>query len=93
MPLLRKLPKIYRARVESAANQMMRLHGERAWEIAREASKSARRRHHTVTARFWSLVAYAISSGNIVSTLDGNVPAIVQSNEEGRNAAEPARSF
>ena len=61
MPVLRKLPKAYRARIQSAAADMMRLHGEKACEVAREASKKARKKHQPATARYWSLVATAIS--------------------------------
>ena len=62
MPVLRKLSKTYRARIQSAAADMMLLHGEKASEVAREASsKKARRKHQPVTARYWSLVATAIS--------------------------------
>jgi hypothetical protein len=61
MPMLRKLPKAYRARIESAAADMMRLHGERACEVARELSKKARRKHQSATARYWSLVAIALA--------------------------------
>ena len=61
MPVLRKLPKAYRARIQSAAADMMRLYGEKACEVAREASKIARRKHQPATARYWSLVATAIS--------------------------------
>jgi hypothetical protein len=64
MPMLRKLPKAYRARIESAASDMMRLHGEKACEVAREASKKARGKHQAVSARYWSLVAVAISRNN-----------------------------
>ena len=61
MPVLRKLPKAYRARIQSAGADMMRLHGEKACEVAREASKKARRKHQPTAARYWSLVATAIS--------------------------------
>ena len=64
MPMLRKLPKAYRARIESAASEMMRLHGEQACEIAREMSKKTRDKHQPVPARYWSLVALALSRIN-----------------------------
>jgi len=61
MPVLRKLPKAYRVRIQSAAADMVRLHGEMACEVAREAAKKARGKHQPATARYWSLVALAIS--------------------------------
>ena len=64
MPMLRKLPKAHRARIQSAAGDMMRLHGEQACELARETSKKARDKHQPVSARYWSLVALAISRIN-----------------------------
>jgi len=64
MPMLRKLPKERRARIESAAADMVRLHGEKACEVARERSKQIRGKHQAVSARYWSLVAVAISKRN-----------------------------
>ena len=59
MPLLRRLPEAYRARIQNAAADMIRLHGDEACEIARKAAKKARTKH-LATARYWSLVAAAI---------------------------------
>ena len=64
MPMLRKLPKERRARIESEAADMVRLHGEKAREVARERSKQTRGKHQPVSARYWSLVAVAISRLN-----------------------------
>ena len=61
MPMLRKLAKAHRTRIESAASEMMRLHGEQACEIAREMSKKTRDKHQPGPARYWSLVALALS--------------------------------
>ena len=62
MPMLRKLPKAYRARIESAANELMQLHGEKGCEVAREtAKKKARDKHQPGPARYWSLVALTLS--------------------------------
>ena len=61
MPMLRKLPKAYRARIESAANELMQLHGEKGCEVARETAKKARDKHQPGHARYWSLVALTLS--------------------------------
>ena len=64
MPMLRKLSKANRARIESAASETMRFHGEQAREFACEMSKKARDKHQPKTARYWSLVALALSRIN-----------------------------
>jgi hypothetical protein len=64
MPMLRKLPKANRARIESAASEIMRMHGEQAREFARAMSKKARDKHQPRPARYWSLVALALSRIN-----------------------------
>ena len=61
MPMLRKLPKAYRARIISAAADMTRLHGDKAYAVARESAKKARRKHLSALARYWSLVATALA--------------------------------
>lgn len=61
MPMLRKLPKAYRARIISGAADMTRLHGDKACEVARESAKKARRKHLSALARYWSLVATALA--------------------------------
>lgn len=63
--MLQKLSEKYRARLQSAAADMMRLHGAKACEAAREASKKARGKHQPVIARYWSLVAIVISRDDV----------------------------
>jgi hypothetical protein len=62
--MLRKLPKERRARIENAADAMLRLHGEKARDIARETAKQTRGKRQPALARYWSLVAIAISRRN-----------------------------
>ena len=64
MPMLRKLRKEHRARIENGAADMVRLHGEKAREVALARSKQTRGKHQPVSARYWSLVAIAISRLN-----------------------------
>ena len=64
MPMLRKLPKERRARIENEAAAMVRLHGENARDIARETARQTRGKRQPVLARYWSLVAIAISRRN-----------------------------
>ena len=59
--MLRKLSRERRARIESAAVDMVRLHGEHACEVAREKAKQTRDKHLPM-ARYWTLVAFAIST-------------------------------
>ena len=59
--MLRKLSRERRARIESAAVNMVRLHGVQACEVARERAKQTRDKHLPISARYWALVAFAIS--------------------------------
>jgi hypothetical protein len=60
MPMLRKLPKERRARIENAADAMLRLHGEKARDIARETAKQTRgkRQLHWPDTGRWSQSPY-----------------------------------
>jgi hypothetical protein len=83
MPMLRKLPKAYRIRIQSAAVDMMRLHGEKAIEVAREASTTARGKHQRATARYWSLVATALTRNDtfppaVPPTMVARVDAVIE---------------
>ena len=50
--------------IENAADAMLRLHGEKARDIARETAKQTRGKRQPALARYWSLVAIAISRRN-----------------------------
>ena len=48
---------------------MVRLHGEKARDIARETARQTRGKRQPVLARYWSLVAIAISRRNDLNFL------------------------
>ena len=87
MPMLRKLPKAYRARIENAASETMRLHGEQACEFAREMSKKARDKHQPEPARYWSLVAL------VLSRINAHGPAAPLTSNKQADANGPKRRY